>query len=89
MEIEEKTKALARAVFSTSVVHFAPDGKTPVCGEVMETEVVSDDPGQVAGCTDCLKRAVVAESGATHSHGGASRPGPRKGGVITACRNLL
>ena len=62
MDIEEKMKALARMVFSTTAVHYAPDGETPVCGEAMETEVVSDDPGQVAGCTDCLKRAVVDES---------------------------
>ena len=36
------------------VLHYAP-GDRPLCGADSWTEVYSDDPGQVAGCEDCLE----------------------------------
>ena len=35
------------------MIHYAP-GDRPLCGESSWATVYSDDPGQVAGCVDCL-----------------------------------
>lgn len=61
MDVSEKMTALARAVLSTAVVHFAPDGVNPICSDDMGTGECSPDPGRVEGCIDCLMQAVSAK----------------------------
>jgi len=60
MEMWRKMVALARMVLSETTVHYLPDGENPPCGSDACTEVCSDDPDEVEGCTDCLMEAVRA-----------------------------
>ena len=46
------------------MIHYAP-GDRPLCGEGSWAVVYSDDPGQVAGCGDCL--VLVSEDLQDHN----------------------
>ena len=46
------------------VIHHTP-GDRPLCGEDSRAAVYSDDPGQVAGCDDCLE--LVSEDLQDHN----------------------
>ena len=46
------------------MIHYAP-GDRPLCGEGFWAAVYSDDPGQVAGCVDCL--VLVSEDLQDHN----------------------
>ena len=57
------------------MVHYGP-GNRPLCGDESPHAVYTDEPGQVAGCEDCLE--LVAED--------LQDPATRHGGYCLDCR---
>ena len=48
--------AMTQGHVPPAVIHYGPgEGDRPLCGEDSWTAVYSDDPGQVAGCEECLE----------------------------------
>ena len=61
-----------------SMVHYGP-GDRPLCGNESPFAIYTDEPGQVAGCEDCLE--LVAED--------LQDPDTRHGGYCLHCRRKI